>query len=74
MAIKYYTTKLRYFLLRKEKFQKKITLVDDNDTIVSGNQSISEELNTFIKDVMKILNKRQTSHKTDESNESKETR
>ena len=48
--------------------------MDDNDTIVSGNQSISEELNTFIKDVMKILNKRQTSHKTEESNESKETR
>ena len=45
-----------------------MTLVDDNDTIVSDDQSISEELDTF-KNATKNLNIRQNSYLTDESNE-----
>ena len=53
----------------KRKISNKITLVDDNDTIVSDDQSISEELTTFFKNATKSLNIRQNSYLTDESNE-----
>ena len=53
----------------KRKLSNKITLVDGNDTIVSDDRSISEELNTFFKDTTKSLNIRQNSYITDESNE-----
>ena len=53
----------------KRKISNKITLVDDNDTIVSDDQSISEELNISFKNATKILNIRQNSYLTDESNE-----
>ena len=51
------------------KISNRITLVDDNDTIVSDDKSISEELNTFITNANKSLNIRQNSYRTDESNE-----
>ena len=41
------------FFSEKRKISNKITLVDDNDTIVSNDQSISEELNTFLKNATK---------------------
>ena len=57
------------FFFEKRKILNKITLVDGNDTIVSDDQSISEELNTFFKAATKSLNIRQNSYLTDESNE-----
>ena len=56
------------FFSEKRKISNKITLVDDNDTIVSDDQSISEEVNTFFKNATKSLNIWQTSYLTDESN------
>ena len=40
----------------EKKNSNEISLVDDNDTIVSDDQSISEELNTFFKNNTKSLN------------------
>ena len=60
---------IQLFFSEKRKLSNKITLVDDNDTIVSDDQSISEELNTFFKNATKSLNIRQNSHKTDGSKE-----
>ena len=57
------------FFSEKRKISNKITLVDDNDTIVSDDQSISEELNISFKNATKSLNIRQNSYLTDESNE-----
>ena len=37
------------FFSEKRKISNKITLVDDNDVIVSDDQSISEKLNTCLK-------------------------
>ena len=53
----------------KRKISNIVTLVDGNNTIVSDDPSISEELNTFFKNATKILNIRQNSYTTDESNE-----
>ena len=53
----------------KRKSSNKITLVDDDDSIVSDDQSISEELNTLFKNVTKSLNIRQNYYIADESNE-----
>ena len=51
------------------KSSNKITLVDDNDTMVSDDQSILEELHTFFKNATKSVNIGQNSCQTDESNE-----
>ena len=56
----------------KRNVSNNITLVDDNGTIVAGDQSISEELNTFFKNATKNLNTRQNSYITDKSNEIKD--
>ena len=53
----------------KRKTSNKITLVDDNDTIVSDDQSISKELNISFKNATKSLNIRQNFYLTDETNE-----
>ena len=53
----------------KRKISNKTTLVDDNDTIVSDYQLISEELNISFKNATKSLTIRQNSYLTDESNE-----
>ena len=58
-----------FFFSEKRKISNKITLVDDNDTIVSDDQSISEELNISFKNATKSLNIRQNSYLTDQSNE-----
>ena len=58
------------FFSEKRKILNKITLVDDNYTIVSDDQSISEELNNFFKDASKRI--RQNSYLTDDSNETKD--
>ena len=57
----------RFF--QEKKNSNKTTLVDDNDTIVSDYQSISEELNISFKNATKILNIWQNSYLTGESNE-----
>ena len=56
----------------KRNVSNNITLVDDNGTIVAGDQSISKELNTFFKNATKNLNTRQNSYITDKSNEIKD--
>ena len=53
----------------KRKISNKITLVNDSDTIVSDDQAIPEELNTFFKNATKTLSIRQNFYLTDESNE-----
>ena len=60
---------IQSFFFEKRKISNKITLVDDNNTIVSDDQSISEELNTLFKNATRSLNIRQNSYITDESNE-----
>ena len=60
---------IQLFFSEKRKISNEITLVDDNDVIVSDDQSISEELNTCYKNATKSLNIRQNSYLTDESNE-----
>ena len=57
------------FFSEKRKISNKILLLDDNDTIVSDVQPISEELNTFFKNATKTLNIRQNFYLTDEPNE-----
>ena len=53
----------------KSKISNKITLPDNSDTVVSDDQSISEELNTSFKNATKSLNIWQSSYLTDKSNE-----
>ena len=57
---------------KKRKISKKIALVDDNDTIISDDQSISEKLNISFKNATKSLNIRQNSYLTDQSKEIKD--
>ena len=54
------------FFYEKRKTSNKIILVGDNDTIISDNQSISEELNTFFKNATKRLKIQQNSYIKDE--------
>ena len=60
---------IQLFLSENRKISNKITLVDDNDTMVSDDHSISEELNTFLKNATKSSNIQQNSYLTDDSNE-----
>ena len=69
MIIKHFRSTFSRFFSEKKKNSNKITLVDNNDTIVSDDQSISEELNTFFKNATKSLNIQQNSYITDQSNE-----
>ena len=57
------------FFSGKRKISNKITLVADNDSIVSDDESISEELNTSFKNTTKSLNIWQNSYITYDSNE-----
>ena len=54
------------FFYEKRKTSNKIILVGDNDTIISDDQSISEELNTFFKNATKGLKIQQNSYIKDE--------
>ena len=53
VTIKHFGSTFSRFFSEKRKISNKITLVDDNDTIVSDDQSISEEVNTFLKNARK---------------------
>ena len=57
-----------FFFSEKRKISNKITLVDDNETIVSDDQLVSEELNSFFKNATKSLNIRQSSYLIYKSN------
>lgn len=57
------------FFYEKRKTSNKIILVGDNDTIISDDQSISEELNTFFKNATKRLKIQQNSYIKDEWND-----
>ena len=54
------------FFYEKRKTSNKIILVGDIDTIISDDQSISEELNTFFKNATKRLKIQQNSYIKDE--------
>lgn len=54
------------FFYEKRKTSNKIILVGDNDTIISDDQSILEELNTFFKNATKRLKIQQNSYIKDE--------
>lgn len=54
------------FFYEKRKTSNKIILVGDNDTIISDDQSIPEELNTFFKNATKRLKIQQNSYIKDE--------
>ena len=54
------------FFYEKRKTSNKIILVGDNDTIISDDQSVSEELNTFFKNATKRLKIQQNSYIKDE--------
>ena len=44
------------FFSEKRKIKNKITLVDEDETIMSDEQLISEELNQFLQNATKTLN------------------
>ena len=48
------------FFSEKRKITNKITLVDEDETVISDDQLISEELNQFFKNVAKTLNNGKT--------------
>ena len=60
------------FFSEKRKIASKTTLVDDIDTIVSDDQSISEELNISFKNATKSFHIRRSSYLTEESNETED--
>ena len=55
------------FFSEKRKITNKITLVDEDETVISDDQLISEELNQFFKNVAKTLNKRENSYLIDKT-------
>ena len=61
MAIKHFGKLFNLFLFRKRKITNKIALVDEDETVISGAQLISEELNQFFKNTTKALNVRENS-------------
>ena len=61
VAIKHFGKLFNLFLFRKRKITNKIALVDEDETVISGAQLISEELNQFFKNTTKALNVRENS-------------
>ena len=61
VAIKYFGKLFNLFFFRKRKITNKIALVDEDETVISGVQLISEELNQFFKNTTKALNVRENS-------------
>ena len=55
------------FFFWKTKNTNKITLVDEDETVISDDQLISEELNQFFKNTTKALNIRENSYLTDKT-------
>ena len=53
--------------MRNEKITNKITLIKENETVISKNQLISKELNQFFKNTTKALNVRIKLYLIDES-------
>ena len=52
--IKHFRSTFSRVFSEKRKISNIITLVDDNDTIVSDDKSISEELNIFLRMLQKV--------------------
>ena len=61
VAIKHFGKLFNLFLFRKRKITNKIALVDEDETVKSGVQLISEELNQFFRNTTKALNVRENS-------------
>ena len=55
------------FFSEKRKITKKITLTDKDETVISNDQLILEELNPFFKNATKTLNIRENSYLKDRS-------
>ena len=49
------------FFSEKRRITNKLTLVDEDETVISDDQLMSEELNQFFKNVTKALNIREKS-------------
>ena len=60
-TIKHFGKLFNPFFSEKRKITNKITLADQDETVISDAQLISEELNQFFKNATKTLNIRETS-------------
>ena len=60
-TIKHFRKLFNLFFSEKRKITNKITLADEDETVKSDAQLISEELNQFFKNATKTLNIRETS-------------
>ena len=67
MTIKHSRKLFNLFFSEKGKITNKITLVDEDETVISDGQLISEELNQFFKNVTKALNIRENSYLIDKT-------
>ena len=67
MTTKHYGKLFNLFFSEKRKIINKITLVDEDEIVISDDQLISEELNQFFKNATKALNIRENSYLTDKT-------
>ena len=58
---------IQSFCSKERKFTNKITLVDEDETVISDDQLISEELNDFLKNATKTSNIRENTYLKDKS-------
>ena len=67
MTIKHSGKLFNLFFSEKRKIKNKITLADEEETVISDDQLISEELNQFFKNSTKALNMRENSYLIDKT-------
>ena len=67
MTIEHFGNYSTFFLLKNKKITNKITLINENETVISKNQLISKELKQFFKNITKALNIRKKLYLIDES-------
>ena len=58
---------IQHFFSEKRRITNKITLVDEDKTVISDDRLISEELNQFFKNATKAFNIRENSYLIDKS-------
>ena len=64
---KTFSKTIQHFFSAKQKITNKITLVDEDEIVISDDQLTSEELNQFFKNSTKALNIRKISYLIDKS-------
>ena len=67
VTIKHSRKLFNLFFSEKGKITNKITLVDEDETVISDGQLISEELNQFFKNVTKALHIQENSYLIDKT-------